>query len=171
MPREHGITLVELLVTLAVAALLATVALPGFAGLLQEQRLVTTTNDLMASLRLARSEAVQRGEGVLICPSADGVHCQENAYTVGWIVRLAPEYPADTSEPGEVLRVYGGPPPAVSIEANGTMNHYIAYRPDGQTRQINGALLMGTVSVCHGEKGRQIIISRTGRARVEVVAC
>ncbi|SEK81257.1 GspH/FimT family pseudopilin [Ectothiorhodospira marina] len=171
MPREHGITLVELLVTLTVATLLATIALPGFAGLLQEQRLVTATNDLMAGLRLARSEAVQRGEGVLICPSADGIHCQEEAYTVGWIVRLAPESDADVSESGEVLRVYGGPPHAVSIQANGTMSQYIAYRPDGQTRQINGGLQMGTVSLCHGEKGRRIIISRTGRARVEGVDC
>ena len=171
MPREHGITLVELLVTLAVAVILATIALPGFAGLLQEQRLITATTDFMASLRLARSEAVQRGEGVLICPSADGSHCQEDGYTVGWIVRVAPEYPADISEPGEVLRVYGGPPAAVSIEANGTMSRYIAYRPDGQTRQINGGLQMGTVSLCHGDKGRRIIISRTGRARVEGVEC
>ncbi|MCG5501635.1 GspH/FimT family protein [Ectothiorhodospira lacustris] len=172
MSREYGLTLTELLITLAVAAVLATVAIPGFAGMAREQRLITTTNTFISALHTARWEAVKRGHHALLCPSTDGLRCASASYAEGWIVGVV-EHPATgpVIQPDTVIRHFDSVPASVTIHANGTMGEYIAYRNDGQTRRLNGALQMGSVWLCHGEVGRRIVISRTGRARVEAAAC
>lgn len=58
--NEHGFTLVELMVTLAVLAILATVAVPAMTSFFDRQRLIEATEDLYANLQLARSEAIAR---------------------------------------------------------------------------------------------------------------
>ena len=60
----RGFTLLELMVTVAVAAILATVAVPGFRDLIQNNRVTTQTNELVTALNFARTEAVKRGRPV-----------------------------------------------------------------------------------------------------------
>ncbi|MCG5512354.1 GspH/FimT family protein [Ectothiorhodospira shaposhnikovii] len=172
MSREYGLTLTELLITLAVAAVLATLAIPGFAGMVREQQLITTTNTFISALHTARWEAVKRGRHALLCPSTDGQQCTDTSYAEGWIVGVV-EHPVTgpVIQPATVIRHFGPVPASVTIHTNGTMGEYIAYRNDGQTRRLNGALQMGSVWLCHGETGRRIVISRTGRARVEITSC
>lgn len=62
--RDAGFTIIELLVTLAVAAIILTIAVPSFQGLIERSRLTTEANTLGSALQLARSEAVKRGEDV-----------------------------------------------------------------------------------------------------------
>jgi type IV fimbrial biogenesis protein FimT len=171
MPRDSGYTLVELLVALAVAAVLVTVAVPGFAGLLAEQRVITTTNRFISALHLARTEAVRRGGRVTLCASADGLACGSSAgYGGGWLVVDGPAPGQPLTSATEVLRVFG-PTGGVSVEGNGSMAAYVSFLPSGETRQLGGALQMGTVTVCDGRRGRRVVISRTGRPRVEAEPC
>ena len=66
-----GVTLVELMVTIAVAAILLAVAVPGFRNLIVSNRLTATTNAFVAALNLARIEAVKRNARVTLCKTAD----------------------------------------------------------------------------------------------------
>lgn len=169
-----GLTFIELLVALAVVAVLASLAMPGLWDLMAEQQVISTTNSLASSMRLARSEAVRRGRKVLICPSIDGLHCQTTSYASGWLVRVAPEHVNQLGDPvssNERLQVHPPTPGSLSVQANGIMASYIAYRPDGQSRQLNEAMLMGSIEICRGSRGRKIVVNRTGRTRIETLEC
>lgn len=68
--RTEGFTLIELLVTMVVLVIVATVAIPGFGRLIEGNRLVSGTNLLVSSIKLARAEAIKRGTKVTF--STDG---------------------------------------------------------------------------------------------------
>ena len=70
LKKTAGFTLIELMVTVVILAIIATVAVPGFGNLIGENRLTSGTNLLMSSIRLARAEAVKRGTTVTF--STDG---------------------------------------------------------------------------------------------------
>ena len=83
---SNGFTLMELMVTLVIATLLATVAIPSFNGLIKKNRISTYTNNLVTSLALARSEAVKRGTQISLCASSNGTNCTNTSFQQGWIV-------------------------------------------------------------------------------------
>ncbi|WP_290870676.1 GspH/FimT family pseudopilin [Aquabacterium sp.] len=66
--RWRGFTLVELMVTLAIVVILATVGVPAMSQFLVTQRAKADADSLAAALRLARTEAVKRSGPVSICP-------------------------------------------------------------------------------------------------------
>ncbi|QKV57365.1 MAG: GspH/FimT family pseudopilin [Dechloromonas sp.] len=75
MKQARGFTLIELLITFMIAAILAALAAPSFTSFIKNNRLTTTTNDLLADLALARSEAAKRGQQVTLCISTNGSSC------------------------------------------------------------------------------------------------
>lgn len=70
--RESGFTIVELMITLAVLAILVGIATPSFTALMNNSRLSGQTNEFSSDLALARSEAIVRGRPVTVCASGDG---------------------------------------------------------------------------------------------------
>ena len=83
--RNRGFTLVELMVTIAIVAILAAIAFPSFRASFRSNRLATTTNELVASLALVRSEATRSALGSGICASSDGVDCT-GTWDDGWLI-------------------------------------------------------------------------------------
>lgn len=79
--RNRGFTLIELMVTLAVAAILLTVAVPSFQEFISSNRLTSEANGFMTFLNLARSEAIKSGAPVTLCVSTNGTSC---AGSSGW---------------------------------------------------------------------------------------
>lgn len=94
--KNRGMTLLELVATLTIAAGLAAAAAPSFQGFLADVRMSTTTNSLVAHINTTRSEAVTRRAPVAICSSTDQASCSATAdWGAGWIV-----FTDSSGEPG-----------------------------------------------------------------------
>lgn len=78
--------MVELMVVVAIVAILAAIAFPSFEATLRSNRVSTTTNELLASFALARSEALRSPGGAQVCSSTNGTTCTSTAWDQGWIV-------------------------------------------------------------------------------------
>ncbi len=82
-----GFTLVELLVTISVGAIVLAIGVPSFQSLIQTNQLATQTNKFIGSLNYARSEAVKRKQNITICPSTSpGICSAGNRFENGWLV-------------------------------------------------------------------------------------
>lgn len=83
----RGFTLVELMITIAVAAILAVVAVPSFTRAIHRNQVSSASNALLADLGYARAEAITRGTYVSVCPSTDGKSCSDSdTWESGWLV-------------------------------------------------------------------------------------
>src|SRR5918995_1551586 len=90
-PRRHGrsrgFTLIELLVALTIAAILFAIGVPMFRDASLGGRLSAAANNLLASVQLARSEAIKRNLPVTVCASSAGATCAGGGgWEQGWIV-------------------------------------------------------------------------------------
>jgi type IV fimbrial biogenesis protein FimT len=145
-PGERGFTMIELLVTLSIAVIMLTVAVPSFQSLLLQSRLTSHTNELVLGMAYAKSEAVKRGVSVSVCASSDASTCS-GTWQNGWIVR---------TNDGQVLQVqtaYTG-----SICANATSIVFLnsGFPSAAITFRLYDS--RGTAS------GRTITVSALGRA-------
>ena len=84
--QQRGFTLIEMMVTISIMAILAAVAEPYFDGTILTTKLRSYTNSLVSTVYLARSEAVKRNTQITLCVSADGVSCGAGGWEQGWIV-------------------------------------------------------------------------------------
>ncbi len=164
--RCGGFTLFELVTSMALVAITATSVIPGFQSTLVENRLAATSNDLMHSLLLARSEAVKRHSRVTV-QRIDG------DWKNGWIVFEDKNRSgsADGFEP--ILLQHEALDRNVSLKGNSPVADYVSYTDRGQTEKLSGAIQMGTLSLCvKGEREkslgiRKVIVSSSGRPRIE----
>jgi len=86
---NSGFTLVELIVTVSVVAILSSIAAPSFRTMLQNNKASVAANEMVSALLLARSEALKRRNNVTVCTSADQTTCAGNSekdFAKGWIV-------------------------------------------------------------------------------------
>jgi type IV fimbrial biogenesis protein FimT len=89
--RAAGFTLLELLITMSVATILLTIAVPSFRYVTNSNRIAGEVNGLLGDLQFARSEAIKEGQYVSVCASADGQSCSNSPdWQSGWIVFVNP---------------------------------------------------------------------------------
>jgi type IV fimbrial biogenesis protein FimT len=160
MRLQRGFTLLELMVTLAVAAILFSVAVPGFQSMVQRNRVITYTNDFIATVNFARSEAIRTGSPVSICASSDGANCT-GSWSQGWIVFAN----RDGDSPAEVDA--GGTEPVLKVHEALNTNYTLASDAvftNGVTYDAAGAAnATGALAVCYDgtpARSRAIVLTR-----------
>ena len=169
--RAHGFTLVELLVVAAAMAVLAALATPSMASIIDSTRLTSFSNDFLSTMYLARSEAIKRNRPVAMCKSATGHECAPNGgWEQGWIV-FHDSNNNGTADAGEAIVHYTQAlPEGFRLSGNMHVARYISFTPAGRTRLVSGAFQAGTLTLCKvrgtGSGARQIVINDVGRARV-----
>jgi type IV fimbrial biogenesis protein FimT len=174
MERARGFTLVELLFTVCIAALLLGIAAPPLATTAEGMRLSATANTFLAQLHLARSEAIKRNAPVAICKSADGERCSASGgWEQGWIVfhDVNNDGLRQPSEPR--IERFAALPAGLRLVGNFSVAQFVSFSGNGATRMPGGAFQAGTLTVCRASpqaaEARQIVISATGRPRVQKV--
>jgi type IV fimbrial biogenesis protein FimT len=175
MKKPCGFTLVELMITLAIAVVLLTIGVPSFYTLIKNNRLTSATNDLVSGLNLARSEAVTRARRVTICKSADQTTCDTSGsgWEQGWIVYSDENNNGaydSSGTPEPLLRVQGAMGNQITATGNTNVANYISYIASGQSQMTGGGFQAGTITFCDDraeDVGKNLVINSTGRVRTD----
>ena len=160
-----GFTLVEMMIALAIFAILAAIALPAFDSFIQGSRLRTYANDFAAAARLARSEALKRNGPVQLCKSANGTSCNvSGSWEQGWIVLAAG--PNNTFGNSDDVLVRAWPAAGSGYRLTAAANNLVF--------QATGLGPGMTAEVCRsaplGTSKRIVSISTLGRTGVKVAS-
>jgi type IV fimbrial biogenesis protein FimT len=189
MDRQHsrhpatatGFTLVELMVTLGVVAILMAVAIPTMRDFIRNNRLSSGVNDLLHSIQVARTEAIKRQNGnVVVCgtnnPTAadNAIVCSYNTFT-GWFVFQDTngdwQHALDGSEP--VIERHSTLDASVTVKTDAN-NDIVSFGPSGFANPAGARVPTATLVLCDargvkqlgtGATARAMLISPTGRAR------
>lgn len=157
MKKVSGFTLIELIITLAVGAVVVTIAVPAFTNVIKSNRLTAQVNMFVTSMNYARSEAINRRQNY-------SVVAENGDWTQGWTIQDAGGNPVRTS-------------PALHATSHFDTDQGIAtftYLPNGR---ISGGTIgsdVDTLTMCDdrtNERGRQITISPAGRITVVPITC
>ncbi len=139
--RVEGFTLVELMVTVAVLAIVAAIATPSFGRMISHNRLVAGGNEMVAAIQAARSEAIARRATTTFCATSDGQTCS-GASGNRWLVLATKNGVSTVVRSAEV-----NPALTVTVSPNvAAGNARISFTPAGFV-QVGGRT-SGTVAVC-----------------------
>jgi type IV fimbrial biogenesis protein FimT len=169
-----GFSVFELLVSIGIAGILLTLAIPSFTSLMEASRLSTYSNVYLTHLHFARSEALKRNGRVALCKSTDGASCSSGGHwSQGWLVFHDSNNNAQVDSGEAILRVHQALPISLLLKGNLPVADYVSYANSGGSRLTSGAFQAGTVTLCRvsadAGESRRIVISATGRPRVERV--
>lgn len=160
-PRQRGFTLIEQMITLAIAAVLIVMAVPAMAGLLTRSATRVTEDALFTAAHLARSSAITHNTHALLCPSADGRHCSnEPHWQRGWIVALDRDH---DGQPDAAVLAHGVPGAHVRVLGSAGRDH-VRFRPNGAAAGTNLSLIV-CPQARHGGNARVMVVSNAGRIR------
>ncbi|WP_119393407.1 GspH/FimT family pseudopilin [Salinibius halmophilus] len=165
-----GLTLIELMLVVAIMAILLSVGVPSFYQLIAQEKLTKQSNELVAQLSLMRSEAIQRQSVVFLCPLYAG-QCDADissgiagrrlyVWGSGFVsaARGQGASAIEHNQSGDQVVQFVDLPPSVLIVSN---RKKFSFDPRGHA-------VSGSIFLCaEGQPGRRIVISALGRVRVE----
>ena len=165
--------MIELVVAIALAAILFGFAMPSFERLLGDSRLTSTVNELVFSLQTARSEAIKRAAPVALCASAAPLAaepvCGGAGYAGGWIVYVdgngngTREATADE----ELILQIEPPGAAFSFVADATVAEQVLFVGSGASATAAGTPIAGSIRVEYAaDAGRVVDVSVSANGRI-----
>ncbi len=156
--RNRGFTVVELMIVIAVLALLTAAALPTFRDLMARNRVTTAANDLLSAFLLARSEAVKRERRVVVQRTGSDWK--------SWQV-FVDKNSNGSRDTDEALLAEGAAGSGLSLATVGNLGTSVTYTPRGR------ASLSGTngLKISAGSQTRYLCLSTSGRPRIQENSC
>lgn len=164
MKQTSGFTLVELMIAVAVLAILLAIGLPSFQSSFRSNRVATASNELLTSFTLARSEAIRSTRGAGVCASANGTSCV-GSWNDGWLV-WGDANSNGALDAGETVVRYSQARPALAMNGSAAS---VAY--DGRGRVVGGPKNIGLKPEGYETPARFLCINGTGQARIQESAC
>jgi len=169
---DSGFTLIELLVAIALVAIVVALGVPSYRDWIAAYELANASEQLVASLGLARAEAIKRGGRVSLCPAAEGSRCGEDGgWDRGWLVFVDSDRDGRRADDEPVLRVARAAAAGIRVRANRPVRDYVSFTGLGNARLVSGGLQMGTFTLCRpGVAARKVVLANGGRVRMEVTS-
>lgn len=157
-----GFTLLELIITVSIAGLLAAVAIPSFNKAISSNRLTAQTNDFVTALNLARSEAIKRGRNVLLTKT--GINWED-----GWQVFVDMAADNAYNPPVDfVLREYPTLAAGYTLRANNNAT-FIRFTSAGLS-SFSGSFVFcdnrDGNNIPEADTARSVIMTSTGKVRI-----
>lgn len=173
--RGHlaGFSLVELIVTLSIVAILMASAVPAFFSLMAQNELSVATNAARGALMLARETAVLKGQPMSLCAGTPTGGCSGDWSVGQWLVFRDSNHSGDLDS-GETVLEHGAVPGTaqggVTIGGNGPLRSALVYMPLGHAERVSGAFGAGRLRLCVAKdvapNARELVISASGRVRL-----
>jgi type IV fimbrial biogenesis protein FimT len=153
MKKSLGYTLIELMSMLAVVSILVSIGLPMMNVFFDSNRMISNSNDLVAGINIARSEAIKQQIRVTLCQSADTASCTGSGqWEDGWIVFQDPNGNASVDASERILRLNAGADGGdVTIRSNDVGNQIansVSFTSRGLPKALNGGSQSGTFRIC-----------------------
>ncbi|MES2281742.1 MAG: GspH/FimT family pseudopilin [Pseudomonadota bacterium] len=173
MQKARGFTLLEVVVVLAIIAILTALAAPSFTGLVQSNAVSSNVNAFMSDLRFARSEAIRRGGSVVMCRSNDpegapacdaGSGPGGNGWVSGWIIFEDRDGSGGYNAGDQVLKVQG---PITNLDTMvASNNNTFEFVATGRMKTVNSAKSLQFGTNMPAERQRMVCVNQSGRARI-----
>ena len=172
---SRGFTVIELMVTLAIVAILLLVATPSMISYKRNSELTSATNTLFAAINTARGEAMKRGMYAMVVPTGNGTD-----WSTGWVVFIDNDRSKTfNSSTDQIILTQGAMPNYITVTGNGSADGtgtapYIMFDASGySTQKLNAGFAALTLQVVRNdvsstlalEQTRRIKIAATGRIR------
>lgn len=153
--KQGGFTLIELMFTVLVLAVLLAIGVPNFRDFLRNSRMAAQANDLLSAVNLTRSEAVKRRAPVSLCSGTVADNCDADAdFADGWFVFVDVNGDGDIDAGEDVLREHGSLPGAIQAAFVETADaededapafgdsetRYFSFGPSGFRRMNDGSM-------------------------------
>lgn len=177
---NKGFTILELIIAVALLAILLTVAVPSFLTSLQNNRMAASSNDLLTAMQLARSEALKRKVPISVCAAdtSGATPACGSDWSEGWMVVIdsnaVGSASADFSDfDDDVLRIWPALEGGATVSGSDAPD-FVRYLPSGMIDldpDDNPPEFELRIPDCKGDNARDISISRTGRAGSSRVEC
>jgi type IV fimbrial biogenesis protein FimT len=176
---QLGHTLVELVIVLALAALLTVMAGPPIMGMWQNNNLTGALNGFVGQLNFARLEATVRHQNVVLCAASSGARCSGGVqWEQGWMIFTDPDGDRDCTDgnadgqcdadSGFILQIHNGLKNPLTLRSNGSSPSRVRFDTYGASYGSNRSFMLcdsrGDAAV------RSITLSSTGRVRINQAA-
>jgi len=170
--QAAGMGLLELVMVLALLALMLGLSWPSLMRMRQRQQWQAVAEDLRSSLLFARAQATLRQQRVMLCPAANGEDCDAAGdWTLGWLVFVDADHSGRRSAEEAVLMRRQALPAQGVLQGYASVAHGVGYGAEGLSQLPSGAFQAGTLTLCvKGEpQGWRLVINAVGRPRLETV--